>query len=760
MKACVTGAARARRVLLSYLLLCAVGASAAQALSPELKCQDAIAKTARNYFKSHFTAVSKCENKRAKGSLPETTECRRRNCAGGDRDGLGCATDLDCPGGGTCQANAELDGDTDAALDAAAATVATKIASKCSDPLPAGTVLGLPCGTTAPLTVGELSDCIVHDAQGVNAERLLATVYDDSGAIADAGVRLCQEKIAKESRNYTKKRATRRRTCAKKLAAGTIAGPCPDAKTRAALDKDLEKYRAKVLAACSATQVLDAAKDFGFPCERTGMTNFSHLTFDRTDATLTNDIKLFRCVAAVAAGDADAGAMMVYPMPDAEPFAYGVAAGDATATAFVAWTRAGSPGSVDIEVASDADFTSIVFSDSATPDSLADDTVKFEVTGLTAATQYFYRFTQGAATSRVGRIETAPLPSSTATVRFVWTGDSNAFFRPFTVLDPMLGDDPDVWFYIGDTIYGDDPRSGSGVAVVRSDYHTKYKENRDDASLRNILASFGTVAQWDDHEVTNDFYGTDMSPGFQAQMTAGNQALRDYLPIREDLGDPMQLYRSFQWGQAAEFFVIDDRQYRDPPAYVTEPACLDMGEPAVLPPTGPCQDEINDVGRTYLGATQKQWLKDGLQNSTATFKFVLNGPLLSNLLYLPYDRWDGYAAERSEIIDFIKMNDIRNVVFLSTDIHALIVNSAVDDAMPPIIQEWVSGAIGMDPIYRELPAAIAPVVPTLPLLFPSIAYFDIDRFNYGLVEVSTTQAIVTYRDATGAVLEQFTVPAT
>ena len=272
------------------------------------------------------------------------------------------------------------------------------------------------------------------------------------------------------------------------------------------------------------------------------------------------------------------------------------------------------------------------------------------------------------------------------------------------------------------------------------------------------MASFGTVAQWDDHEVTNDFYGTDLTPGFQAQMTAGNQAFRDYMPMRDDGGDPMQLYRSFQWGQAAEFFVIDDRQYRDPQAYVTEPACLDMGEPIVLP-AGTCAAEINNPSRTYLGATQKQWLKDGLLNSTATFKFVMNGPLISSLIFLPYDRWDGYAAERTEMVDYIKTNDIRNVIFLSTDIHALIVNSQVGDATPPIIQELVSGAIGMDPIYRELPASIAPLVPQLPILFPTITYFDIDRFNYGVIDVSTTEATVTYRDATGAVLEQVTVPA-
>jgi hypothetical protein len=112
------------------------------------------------------------------------------------------------------------------------------------------------------------------------------------------------------------------------------------------------------------------------------------------------------------------------------------------------------------------------------------------------------------------------------------------------------------------------------------------------------------------------------------------------------------------------------------------------------------------------------------------------------------------------MIDYIKSNDIRNVIFLSTDIHGLIVNSRVGNTTPPIIQEWVSGAIGMDPIYRELPDSITGAVPSLPGLFQTITYFDIDRFNYGFIEVSTTQATVTYRDATGAVLKTITIPAT
>jgi phosphodiesterase/alkaline phosphatase D-like protein len=282
------------------------------------------------------------------------------------------------------------------------------------------------------------------------------------------------------------------------------------------------------------------------------------------------------------------------------------------------------------------------------------------------------------------------------------------------------------------------------------------------------MASVGTATMWDDHEVTNDFYGSPFG-AFGPQIVAGNQAYRDWMPIREDGGDPMKLYRSIKWGDLAEFFLIDCRQYRDPQAYVTEPACLSGGNPATIPPAGPCVTEINNPARTYLGAAQKAWLKNALATSTAKWKFIMNGPVITALQFLPYDRWEGYAAERTEMLEFIRNPDgnvmtddhIKNVVVLSTDIHAAIYNPAVANPGPAggSVPEIIAGAIGMDPIYRELPTAILPFVSSLPSLFPAIQFYDIDRRNYVLFDVSTTQATFTYRDNTGSVLKTITLTA-
>jgi phosphodiesterase/alkaline phosphatase D-like protein len=42
---------------------------------------------------------------------------------------------------------------------------------------------------------------------------------------------------------------------------------------------------------------------------------------------------------------------------------------------------------------------------------------------------------------------------------------------------------------------------------------------------------------------------------------------------------------------------------------------------------------------------------------------------------LPYDRWEGYEAERQDLLKYIQAN-VKNVVFLTTDTHANFYNDA------------------------------------------------------------------------------------
>jgi alkaline phosphatase D len=713
-----------RTLILLGTALVVATAAPADALTAAEKCQQGVAVAGRKYFDQRVKAFSRCEDREAAGS------------------------------GGPCAAT---DPDVAPGLAKARAALEKQITGRCPSPTLTQIDLGPPCeGLATPTAV---ADCIADDSHGPAVDRLITTLYDAVGSVPDSATRLCQKTVGKVARKDAGARQKAREKCAKKLTSGSV-DLCLD---NGAL-KTIDKQRAKMIAAVEKRCQLmfapepNADLDFGFPCDA-----FELVTFDRVPATTDNAIpvatRLARCLAAATAVEADTAAAVTIPIPDAAPFSYGVTAGDATDTSIVVWTRLDAPGAVTLEISRFEIFNLLALPPIPIV-TVGDNIAKADVTGLLADTQYYYRFKQGPAISRVGRVRTAPNPISPRSFTFGWSGDSNAFFKPYSVLEGMTNDDPDLFLYVGDTIYSDDPRSGTGVASTIADYWGKYKENRDDRALRDLMSQVGTVTMWDDHEVDNDFYGSPFG-AFGPQIVAGNQAFRDYMPIRENTGDPMQLYRSIRWGGLAEFFLIDARQYRSSQAYVTEPACLDgMGNQSVLP-NATCTAEINNPSRVYLGTAQTAWLKNALLTSTATWKFVMNGPLLSQLQFLPYDRWEGYGAARTDILEFIEFNAIPNVIFLSTDIHAAIVNDGVANPGPSggSVREIVAGAIGMDPIFRELPPSILAFVGSLPSLFSTVSFFDIDRRNYVLADVTPSQAVFTYRDNAGTILKTVTIPS-
>src|SRR5688572_21451065 len=132
------------------------------------------------------------------------------------------------------------------------------------------------------------------------------------------------------------------------------------------------------------------------------------------------------------------------------------------------------------------------------------------------------------------------------------------------------------------------------------------------------------------------------------------------MPISKRGGN--RIYRSINYGKNVELFVTDQRQYRD-----NQP-CDD----AVAPPC----EEWNQP-RDFLGRAQMDWLKNGLAESTAAWK-ILPSELMAMPAkvtggsYFTYDQWQGYPQEREELLAHIQTGGIKDVVFLTGDIHTFI----------------------------------------------------------------------------------------
>jgi phosphodiesterase/alkaline phosphatase D-like protein len=156
------------------------------------------------------------------------------------------------------------------------------------------------------------------------------------------------------------------------------------------------------------------------------------------------------------------------------------------------------------------------------------------------------------------------------------------------------------------------------------------------------------------------------------------------------------LYRSFRWGRNLEVFFLDERSFRSPKASANGVCDNPQTGSPDLAPTAPqssrnlfslvvpslsapvseqCLATINDPSRTLLGARQYRRFTRAVRGSKATWKVIMNEVPIQQFYALPYDRWEGYAAERTKLLTFLRDN-VDNVVFLTTDVHANFVNDA------------------------------------------------------------------------------------
>src|SRR5919202_640519 len=268
---------------------------------------------------------------------------------------------------------------------------------------------------------------------------------------------------------------------------------------------------------------------------------------------------------------------------------------------------------------------------------------------------------------------------------------------------------------LGDTIYSDTDSQYENVdplALTVAQKRAKYRTMLRAATLRGLRAAGGMYNHWDDHEFLNGFaidqtqYSTreGTQPGQPQRVQTvdgaklyadGVKAFREYMPVTYSRA--RGIYRSFRWGRNLEVFLLDERSFRN--------AGADDGGVCDNPPG--CVARINDPARDYLGASQFARFTGAIKRSRATFKVVMNELPIQQLYADPYDRWEGYAAERLRLITYLRDN-VKNVVFLTADVHANFVNDSrlrtLEDGGPVNtgILEVTTGPAGTDTFADDI----------------------------------------------------------
>ena len=381
------------------------------------------------------------------------------------------------------------------------------------------------------------------------------------------------------------------------------------------------------------------------------------------------------------------------------PFQLGVASGDPDPFGVVLWTRLAPrpldrggmpqlPIEVSWQIAEDARMVKVVQKGTVTARPEWAHSVHVEVNGLRSDRWYWYQFKAGSEVSPVGRTRTMPMADAVPhRMRFAFASCQHFETGYFTAYEHMVREDLDFVVHLGDYIY-----EGGGIPLrVRrhvgpvleslADYRNRHAQYKTDAALQSMHAAAPWIVTWDDHEFANNCAGaisedpSVMPEDYLKRRAHAYQAYYEHMPLRRSSlpnGSDMQLYRSIAFGKLAQFFVLDTRQYR------TDQPCGDGNKP-------PC-DGVYDPKATLLGERQRNWLLDGLGQSSSNWNVLAQQVMMARVDRTPgetvahsMDQWPGYEMERRQLLRYIHEQNISNAVVLTGDIHSNWANNLIAD---------------------------------------------------------------------------------
>ena len=389
--------------------------------------------------------------------------------------------------------------------------------------------------------------------------------------------------------------------------------------------------------------------------------------------------------------------------------------------------------------------------------------VHLELDQLQSDRWYFYRFQIGDAQSTVGRTRTLPHPEAMVQkLRVAYASCQRWEHGYFTAYEHMSQENLDMVLFLGDYIY---EYAGAANAVrlpsggwVNSlaDYRDRYALNKSEKGLQAMHAQCPWLITWDDHEVSNDYAGLlrgqsgNISFDFAAQRARAYQAFYEHMPLRASAltksieglasGAELRIYGQVAYGKLANFYLLDDRQYRD------RQVCNKNGSfGSGWVNTEQCEEWL-DPQRSLLGAQQTQWLDHSFaqaKNDARTWNVVAQQTIFGRRDYklgagysLWNDGWDGYSAARQKMTHSMQSNVLKNPVLIGGDVHEnwvghVMADAYKDDSAKIGVEFCGAGITARSAGNSKLAARLAEN--------PHFIFADSERKGYGVVEFTAKQ---------------------
>jgi alkaline phosphatase D len=467
----------------------------------------------------------------------------------------------------------------------------------------------------------------------------------------------------------------------------------------------------------------------------------------------------------------------------ARGFTHAVASGEPGPDTMLLWTRY-VPGDgadavrLDVEVALDRDFAKVVAGGSVRTGGYRDWTAKITVDELEPGTIYWYRFiAPDGSKSPLGRTKTLPVGEVGRFGLGVFSC-SNLPVGWFNAYGHAAArGDLDLWLHVGDYFYeyGSDHGLVLPGRVVEpdheilaiADYRLRYACYRADPDLQRLHLVAPMVAFWDDHESANDSWeggAQNHQPAkegdWNVRRAAAMQAFREWMPVSDEpwkaypIGSLATLYRTesrllartrqadldplFKAGDPdAALKAFRDGAWHDPSATMlgsAQESWLAHGLRANAQSTAWQLVGMGTIlGRTVMPQDAVSWLRpDANERLVASFRNNIRAAKLGVPMWM--DRWDGYPAARSRLLQAAQAADA-DLVMLSGDSHNAWAYSLMDGGRPAGV-EFAGHSVSSNGMEGSCSADPQIVARGFVAANPEMKWCDTSQRGYMMIEVT------------------------
>lgn len=262
-----------------------------------------------------------------------------------------------------------------------------------------------------------------------------------------------------------------------------------------------------------------------------------------------------------------------------------------------------------------------------------------KVTDLRPNTKYRYSVSiDGTEFFSGGSFYTYPASDESAEMTIGFAGCAG--YTPWNerMWDTLRTHKMDAFLHMGDNVYTDHPHHPE---TQRYNYYRRQSR----PEFQRFVSGVSNYAIWDDHDFTiNDGVGSPHVDKPDWKKEVWEIFKQQWNNPRYGGGEEKPgVWFDVTMGDV-DIFFLDGRYYREDPEKHDSPS--------------------------MLGDRQKQWLKENLRTSDATFKIIASSvPFAEGAKPGSKDTWDGFPEEREEIFSFIEKHRIEGVVLLAGDRH-------------------------------------------------------------------------------------------